>query len=94
MDRYQALGMPYPDLETVCPGPCEGIGRVPVRSPDYVGCGGLRLRHRPPEDAEEEKMEKELQQRWAEAEKKKPTEDGWHFVICPVCEGSGKVIKH
>lgn len=29
-DRYQALGMPYPDTETMCKGQCEGIGRYPV----------------------------------------------------------------
>jgi len=33
-DRYQALGSPYPDLETCCDGQCEGIGRVPVAKDD------------------------------------------------------------
>ena len=32
-DRYQALGIPYPDPETMCKGQCEGTGWVPV-SPD------------------------------------------------------------
>jgi len=26
---------------------------------------------------------------WLEAEKESPAEDGWHFVICPDCNGSG-----
>ena len=29
-DRYQALGIPYPDPETMCEGQCEGTGWVPV----------------------------------------------------------------
>lgn len=29
-DRYQALGIPYPDPDTMCQGQCEGIGRYPV----------------------------------------------------------------
>jgi len=30
-DRYQALGIPYPDPQTMCEGGCEGIGFVPIR---------------------------------------------------------------
>jgi hypothetical protein len=33
-DRYQALGIPYPDLDTMCLGQCEGTGWVPVSSND------------------------------------------------------------
>ena len=33
-DRYQALGMPPPDLETMCQGQCEGIGWVPIAKDD------------------------------------------------------------
>lgn len=28
-DRYKALGIPYPDPETMCNGPCEGTGWFP-----------------------------------------------------------------
>lgn len=68
-DRYQALGIPYPDPETVCHGQCEGTGWVPVNQDD------------------EDETFRVL---WAEAEKKKPTEDGYHFVECPECDGTGK----
>lgn len=27
---------------------------------------------------------------WVEAEKKSPSDDGWHFVDCPTCGGTGK----
>lgn len=30
-DRYKALGIPYPDPETMCKGPCEGIGWYPEK---------------------------------------------------------------
>jgi len=33
-DRYQALGIPYPDPETVCEGQCEGTGWVPIQRDD------------------------------------------------------------
>lgn len=29
-DRYQALGIPYPDPKTICKGQCEGTGWVPI----------------------------------------------------------------
>lgn len=33
-DRYQALGIPYPNPETVCQGQCEGTGWLPTHSSD------------------------------------------------------------
>jgi hypothetical protein len=33
-DRYQALGIPYPDPDTMRPGQCEGIGRYPLHRDD------------------------------------------------------------
>jgi hypothetical protein len=33
-DRYKALGIPYPDPETMCKGQCEGTGYVPVSEND------------------------------------------------------------
>jgi hypothetical protein len=35
-DRYQALGLPQPDPETMCHGPCEGTGVYPVRRGDWT----------------------------------------------------------
>jgi hypothetical protein len=29
-DRYQALGIPYPNPKTMCKGDCEGTGWVPI----------------------------------------------------------------
>jgi len=33
-DRYQALGIPYPDPKTMCKGQCEGTGWVPIGQDD------------------------------------------------------------
>lgn len=69
IDRYSALGIERPNPKTVCMGPCEGTGIVPVQA-DHAN---------PP-----------FRQLWQEAEDKEPSEDGWHFVTCNACEGSGK----
>lgn len=34
MDRYQALGISYPDVKTMCKGQCEGTGIVPIHKKD------------------------------------------------------------
>ena len=65
-DRY---GGKWPDPTSVCKGPCEGTGKVPVHHSD---------RSEP------------YHRLWLEAEKKSPSEDGWHFVKCPDCRGTGK----
>lgn len=31
---------------------------------------------------------------WLAAEKKKPSDDGYHFVKCPDCGGTGKAPSH
>lgn len=37
-----------------------------------------------------EEGDAEYAREWAEAEKLNPTEDGWHFVECKECGGSGR----
>jgi hypothetical protein len=69
VDRYDALGIPRPDPETVCLGQCEGTGYVPI-------CKG--------------EAEEPWRTLWLQAELKEPSKDDWHFVKCPVCNGTGK----
>lgn len=66
-DRYQALGIPYPNPKTMCKGDCEGTGWVPVR------------------DDTENPVYRQL---WEAAEAIEPTDDRYHFVVCPRCSGT------
>lgn len=68
-DRYQALGIPYPDPDTMCAGQCEGTGWVPIHKSE---------------------TDERFLSLWDEAEKKEAADDGWHFVKCPDCGGSGQ----
>lgn len=68
-DRYSALGIPYPEPETMCNGQCEGTGYVPVPA---------------------DEIDPTFKALWLEAEIQNPTDDGWHFVTCPSCNGTGK----
>lgn len=108
-DRYQAMGVPYPDPETMCEGQCEGIGVYPHQ--DVPGLNiNLRLRLKGSRRAEREAWEAEhakahtltflfremlrhrewwlwksiLRDIW----KGRPC-DGWHFIKCPDCSGTG-----
>ena len=59
-----------PDPETMCGGPCEGTGYVPIKG-----------------DEEGDPVFKKL---WIEAEAEEGhSEDGWQFVVCPDCGGTG-----
>lgn len=84
-DRYG--GGRGPSLWTICPGQCEGMGSVPI----YCKDGDTRelaqdsIIQEITRDGDAAYMEA-----WREAEAKCPTDDGWHFVICPVCKGTGK----
>lgn len=31
---------------------------------------------------------------WLEAEQQEHTDDGWHFVACPDCKGTGKRVQN
>lgn len=70
--RYEALGIPVPDVRTMCTGDCEGTGFVPVRAND------------------KDPVYRAL---WHLAEQLSHAEDGWHFVPCPACGGTGQREK-
>jgi len=80
-DRYQALGLPYPDPANVCPGQCEGTGWVPVYlSAGDTGQGAVRV---------VDEQDPSLVLSWYTAERQSPSQDGWHFVKCLACRGTG-----
>lgn len=82
-DRYEALGIPRPDPKTCCDGYCEGTGVVPIFG-------------KVPPDAKvysEIETDPVLMAAWQAMEDDKPAADGWHFVMCPTCGGSGDAIQ-
>jgi len=82
VDRYSATGRPRPRLATVCKGQCEGMGVVPVSYDAAIEAGGDVL------DA------------WKRAHRESceaaddvgiPGKcDGWHFLTCTDCGGTGR----
>lgn len=95
-DRYSALGIPRPDPATVCRGRCEGVGWFPVNGPDtwrqklsrwwLNTVRGRRITKSAPRYA----ADSPEMAGWRAAEKESPTWDGWHFVKCDACGGTGK----
>lgn len=96
-DRYQALGMPYPDPATMCQGQCEGTGIYPQHRDDQTmtvpewnawrdchadSCGPrgrLRSLWRGLSQFDRFYLRAALTRC-----------DGWHFITCPTCGGSGR----
>jgi hypothetical protein len=75
-DRY---GGRTPSWLRSCHGDCEAMGVVPVSNP----LADLQVDHGPHKYYYVDK--------WWDAENKEHAEDGWHFVKCPECHGTGRV---
>lgn len=95
IDRYKALGIPYPDPETMCKGQCEGTGIYP----QFLAGPWLRpnaARLTVDEDITEEEIKRWHEVHLAAKHEVSETEpyervcDGWHFIQCPDCNGTGK----
>lgn len=83
IDRYKATGTPYPDPNTMCLGPCEGMGVYPHKRKGY---GASKLEIDAPE-TEYEIQEWNKMHNAPDAHKNEPC-DGWHFITCPDCKGT------
>jgi hypothetical protein len=79
-DRYGDAGAP--SLLVGCLGDCEATGWVPI----FVAVGPARDDEARPS----EELDDKLVALWREAEAKEPSDDGWHFVRCPECGGTGR----
>ena len=90
-DRYKAMGIPYPDRDTMCYGDCEGIGFVPIHKDEPN-----EEYHRRWKEAHERTHEfctvirtalfyRDIRWLWRGF-----MCDGWHFVKCVDCNGTGK----
>ena len=80
VDRYGPKGPP--SLLVGCRGPCEAMGIVPVYGDVSESRSGRAVI--------EPERDSILRKLWSEAEAKEPSEDGWHFVTCPDCGGTGR----
>ena len=90
-DRYDALGVPRPYPETMCRGQCEGTGWYPENDQNSVlwqdahakrcnfrgWLGAMWENRRDPST-----VWYVIKSGWKC--------DGWHFVKCPDCDGTGK----
>ncbi|WP_329217230.1 hypothetical protein [Streptomyces microflavus] len=85
-DRYEALGIQRPSLLTICRGQCEGVGFAPV----FIDTPAAAERRGPDGVRSQDEADPELVALWREAEAASPSDDGWHFVTCPQCKGTGK----
>jgi len=92
-DRYQALGIPYPNPETVCQGQCEGTGCYPeddITTPEWQE---QHMRNHTWKYTISTMWRHKEWWYWKfllkDALNNFPC-DGWHFVVCQDCKGTGK----
>lgn len=94
--RYDALGMDRPDPETVCEGLCEGVGFFPVKEDDSMYHDRWLVEHKKAHSIKActvEFLRLAIRLKFKRAVKafKETREcDGWHFIKCPDCGGTGK----
>lgn len=103
--RYETLGMPLPDPCTVCQGQCEGTGWFPLHPNSDCFKNNPRLRylwHQAHKVAHTRLAgwdsflfflkQREFRIAWNVLLDQKNWDkcDGWHFIRCPDCGGTGK----
>lgn len=100
-DRYAALGIPLPDVETMCAGQCEGIGTYPQKNDEFDSDGERQSWQTAHDEAHTLKSAItviwKVKQFWLWKSIIKDVLtgkhfkcDGWHFIKCAGCSGTGK----
>lgn len=96
-DRYTALGIPYPDPATMCHGDCEGTGWYPVYCDDPYPENALWVEAHERGCSVRGRLA-DLAKNWRDFGFVSNVKwlfrrcDGWHFVKCPDCQGTGRAI--
>lgn len=80
VDRYGAMGIPSPNAWTGCKGGCEGVGIHPQRFEQWEGTPEAKRPRLCPQRDENGA--------WSPF----PPEDGWAWVYCAGCGGTGRKI--
>jgi hypothetical protein len=88
-DRYQALGIPYPEPGTVCEGQCEGTGFVPVRRDNDDPTLRALWQAAHAEHRGADAILVAIRERLPNFPLHREGCDGTHFVRCPDCDGTG-----
>lgn len=90
-NRYEMLGMPLPNPATMCLGECEGTGVIPIYKDDVHP---EFLRRWQDEHKKAHTVWFRLKLAWEQKSFWYLFHgwrcDGWHFITCPDCEGTGK----
>ena len=87
-DRYEALGIKKPDPQKICKGNCEGTGYYPAFNPEFKFPEDDKTHCYP---TDKTPLEPAILALWQAAEVENPTDDGWHFIECPDCNGTGEI---
>lgn len=83
-DRSEIIGVVDGEI---CKGQCEGSGVISV----YVHTEQRQMSKDPSFVHPESETDATLIKLWHKLEKEGHSPNGWHFVECPECGGSGKV---
>ena len=67
----------------------EALG-IPHPDPKTMCTGSCEGTGVYPQHRDDETMTVDEQVEWDRLEKAEPADDGWHFINCPTCGGSGK----
>jgi len=94
-DRYQALGIPYPEVSTMCRGHCEGTGFYPEQDSTNPLWQSEHAKSHTLKAAVKVLWQHKELWFWKSVLREVITGkyfkcDGWHFVKCPDCNGTGK----
>ncbi len=80
VDRYSATGTPTPNMWTVCRHHCEGMGVYPLHMAEWEQMASRERPHICPQRNERDEWDF-------------PPEDGYLFVWCEVCGGTGRRVS-
>lgn len=90
-DRYDALGIERPNLQTMCKGHCEGTGYFPENDQTSKLWKEAHSKSKHEEKTLVKFCGGHAKETWPNCKNCIIEDcDGWHFVKCPDCNGTGR----